>query len=537
MPSLSLSRVSLAWPDGRRVFDNLTFALPPGLSAVVGRNGIGKSTLLRLCAGALAPDAGHVSRPDSLAYVPQDVTLAADATVARVLGIADVVTALRAIEAGSVDAEHYAIVGDDWDIEERSVVLMASLGLPAFALDRRIGEVSGGEATLLAVSAALIALPDVLLLDEPSNNLDADAKDALAEALASRPGATALVSHDRALLARVDRIGQLRERDDRTTELRWFGGALDEFEAALTTERAAAERATASASQDVARQRRELTAHAERAGAKRRQGEKAVATKRYVGLAADAKRRQAQQTDARVRRIHEARLAESSRRLDEARATIARDRSIRADLPQTAVPPRRMVLRASGLVTRAGARLDAIVKGPERIHVAGRNGAGKTVLVETLLGIVAPVSGTVDVEVPVGYLRQSLGVLDDDASVLDNARRHAPAASAQEVRDQLGRFQFRGVAADAKAGTLSGGERFRAALACVLLARPEPQLLVLDEPTNNLDFESQAHLIEALGGYMGALLVVSHDEAFVAAMGPTRRWHVSAGDVADVPLA
>src|SRR5690606_36119293 len=135
------------------------------------------------------------------------------------------------------------------------------------------------------------------------------------------------------------------------------------------------------------------------------------------------------------------------------------------------------------------------------------------------------------------YLPQSLAVLDDAVSVVENVRRRAPDAAPQEVRDLLGRFQFRGNAADAMAGTLSGGERFRAALATVLLARPEPQLLVLDEPTNNLDFDSQAHLVDSLGAFGGALLVVSHDAAFVDAVAPTRRWEVGAGPVQETLIS
>ena len=256
-----------------------------------------------------------------------------------------------------------------------------------------------------------------------------------------------------------------------------------------------------------------------------------------VGLAADAKRRQAERTEARVRQIHEARVAKSRERLEEARAALPRDRTIRVDLPGTHVPPRRLILEARGLETRTGATLDALVRGPERIHIAGRNGAGKTTLMLTVLRVLEPVAGEVNVAVPVGYLPQNLAVLDDAVSVVENVRRRAPDAAPQEVRDLLGRFQFRGNAADAVAGTLSGGERFRAALASVLLARPEPQLLVLDEPTNNLDFDSQAHLVDSLGAFGGALLVVSHDAAFVDAVAPTRRWEVGAGPVQETLLS
>ena len=181
--------------------------------------------------------------------------------------------------------------------------------------------------------------------------------------------------------------------------------------------------------------------------------------------------------------------------------------------------------------------VSAAIQGPERILLAGRNGSGKTTLIETLLGDVTPASGHLSMGVPVGYLPQRLDVLDDALSVADNVRERAPGAAPQEIRDQLGKFQFRGDRADALAGTLSGGERFRAALACVLLARPQPQLLILDEPTNNLDFESQAQLVQALEGFEGALILVSHDDAFVDAIAPTRLWEIVEGTVRDVPIS
>ncbi len=536
MHALSLSHVSFSWPDGRRVFNDLSLSLPQGVSGIVGRNGIGKSTLLRLMAGDLSPTRGTVDIPPRLRFVPQSVTLAVSDTVADALGVAQRLRALRAIESGEGSAEHFEVLGDDWLVEDRSLALLASLGLSSLELDRPVGAVSGGEATLLAIGAALLDEPDVLLLDEPTNNLDSVARDALLAALAERDGATAVVTHDRTLLQLVDRIGELRELEDRTTELRWFGGALDEFEAARRAERAAAEQAVVTATAHVARQSRDLTAHREGAARKAKAGDKARAQRRVVGMAANTKRNAAERTDARVRAIHEERLAEAREALAEARAAIPRDRSIRIDLPGTEVPGRKEILSARGLVTRMGTRFEGAIVGAERIRVHGRNGAGKTTLVETLLGLRAPAEGEVTVHVPVGYLPQRLDVLDDSLSVVDNVRARAPQASAQEVRDQLGRFQFRGALADARAGTLSGGERFRAALATVLLARPEPQLLVLDEPTNNLDFESQSQLVQALESYKGALVVITHDDAFVEAIAPTRVWEVDGEAVTERAL-
>ena len=537
MPALSFSHVSFAWPHGRALFEDLSFALPPGLTALVGRNGIGKTTLIRLALGGLDPTAGRVERPPTVAYVPQDVALARGDSVAEVLGVAPRLRALRAIEAGSADPADYDALADDWGVEERSRAVLAGLGLDV-SLDRPVECTSGGEAVLLAVGAALLAGPDLLVLDEPTNNLDGASRAALAARLRTRAGATLVVTHDRALLEGVDRIAELREREDRTADLRWHGGPLAVLEESHEAERGAVARAVSNATAEVARERRALVAHVEGAGRKRRAGEKARAERRVVGLAADAKRHQAERTDARVRGIHQQRLEQARDRLDQARAAVPRDCAIRIDLPDTEVPARRLVMEARGLTTRTGSVLDALVRGPERLHLDGPNGAGKSTLIATLLGELAPAAGEVAVPVPVGVLRQRLDHLDDARSVLGNVRRAANAASEQEIRDQLGRFQIRGATADAAAGTLSGGERFRAALACVLLARPAPQLLVLDEPTNNLDLDSQAQLVEALAGFAGALLVVSHDAAFVEAVAPTRRWTVEpvAGRVADVML-
>jgi len=524
MHALSFSHLSFSWPDGREVFRDLTFALPPGLSGLVGRNGIGKSTLLRLATGSLSPTLGHVTRPPRLGYVPQHVTLAVGASVAQVLGVAERLAALRAIEAGSSEPAQYETLSDDWLVEERSLGMLRSLGLGSLELDRLVGDVSGGEATLLAIGAALLAKPDVLLLDEPTNNLDSSARELLLNALSVRSGATAVVTHDRSLLQGVDRIGELRELEDRTTELRWFGGALAEFEAAIAAERAAAAQAVVTASADVARQARDVVVRKEGEGKRRQRAAKARANHEVTRIGVNNKADQAAKTEARVAAVHEARLTAAREALAQARAAIPRDRSIRVGLPGTQVPQRRAIAEVTELVTRAGTELTATIRGPELIHLAGANGSGKTTLIETVLGMTRAVAGEVRVLVPAGYLPQRLDVLDDALSVIDNVALRAGEASSQEVRHQLGRFQFRGPAADALASTLSGGERFRAALACVLLASPEPQLLVLDEPTNNLDFESQTQLVQALEGYGGALLLVSHDAAFVDQLRPTRRW-------------
>ena len=188
------------------------------------------------------------------------------------------------------------------------------------------------------------------------------------------------------------------------------------------------------------------------------------------------------------------------------------------------------------MLPRVDTAVDLHLRGPERVALVGPNGSGKSTLLQVLLGELVPAAGSVRVGVPVGHLAQRPALPDEQASVVENVRRAAPDAPPQTVRAQLARLLFRGRDADRAVATLSGGERLRAALACVLLAEPAPQLLLLDEPTNDLDLVSVGHLVDALRGYEGALLVVSHDERFLDDLCLDRRLELpSPGGV--VPLA
>ncbi|WP_062070367.1 ABC-F family ATP-binding cassette domain-containing protein [Demequina sediminicola] len=536
MPSLSFSHLTFSWPDGTRVLDGVTGAVSDGLTALVGTNGTGKSTLLRLLAGELSPETGTVHRPSRVAYVAQDVALATDSPADAVMGLSDIRAAIRAVESGDVDQRHFDTIGDDWDAEERALATLAALGLPADTLTRTVGELSGGEVTRLALAAALHANPDVLLLDEPTNNLDQTATAQVLAALQRRHGATLVVSHDRRVLGAVAAIGELR-----ASSLRWFGGNLADYEAAVEAERERADAEVKSAAAEASRQQRELRAHIEGEGKRQRQGAKQG--KDMPKILANQRKANAQVTQAKTSAVHEARAEAARERLDAAKDAARRDREIRLDLPTTAVPPRRDVAALNDIALRGwrledGHRVNALIQGPERIVLTGANGAGKTTLLRALLSAsardyLAPSVGTVEIPVPVGYLPQRLDVLDPNLSVAHNVLRGAGGASPHEVREQLAKFLFRGAAAERPAGQLSGGERFRAALATVLLARPAPQLLLLDEPTNNLDFATREQLLQALNAYCGALVVVSHDADFVAQIGPTREWSLANGALTD----
>jgi ATPase subunit of ABC transporter with duplicated ATPase domains len=222
--SISLSSVSFAWSDGTCVFSGLDLLVPAGRCGLVGTNGAGKSTLVRLISGELTPASGHIVVSGEVGYLPQDLTLNADLRVAEFLGIAAVLEAIHAVDGGAVDSAYFDVIGDDWDIEHRALAALSQLGLPGDTLDRRMGELSGGEITQLGLGRALIRKPDVLLLDEPTNNLDADARARLYDMVVTWPHTLLAVSHDRELLERLDRIGDLRGG-----EVRWYGGGYQAY--------------------------------------------------------------------------------------------------------------------------------------------------------------------------------------------------------------------------------------------------------------------------------------------------------------------
>ncbi|MFG3504982.1 ABC-F family ATP-binding cassette domain-containing protein [Streptomyces sp. NPDC047821] len=517
--SITCTDLSFSWPDGTEVLDGFQLAVGPGRTGLIGVNGSGKSTLLKLIAGELAPADGTVRIAGEVGYLPQNATLDTALRVDQALGIAATRAALHAIEGGDASEEHFTAVGDDWDVEERALATLDQLGLGRIGLDRTIGEVSGGECVLLRLAALLLARPDVLLLDEPTNNLDLHARRRLYGAVEAWSGVLVVVSHDRELLELVDQIADLRDG-----EVSWYGGGYSAYEEALAAEQEAAERMVRVAEADVQRQKRELADAQVKLARRKRYGQKMYDSKREPKIVMNARKRAAQESAGKHRIMHTQKLAEAKERLDEAVEAVRDDDEIRVELPYTTVPPGRGVLVMRDLELRYGARVDGEweLRGPERIALVGRNGAGKTTLLRTIAGELQPVAGEVVTHVPLRFLPQRLDVLDDALSVVENVARFAPEATNNRIRARLARFLFRGARADQPAGTLSGGERFRAALAALLLAEPAPQLLMLDEPTNNLDMASVRKLTAALDAYEGALIVASHDVPFLESIGITR---------------
>ncbi|MFI6316556.1 ABC-F family ATP-binding cassette domain-containing protein [Nonomuraea sp. NPDC050556] len=500
--AITLHDLTFQWPDGTVALSAVNGTLAAGRTGLIGRNGAGKSTLLRLVTGALAPTAGRIVVSGEVGYLPQTLTLSHDLTLAGLLGIDGVLAAMRAIEDGEVDQEHFDVIGDDWDIEARADEALHRIGFTAADLDRSVTSVSGGEAMLIAITGLRLRRTPITLLDEPTNNLDRPTRALLADLVDDWPGTLVVVSHDLELLEHMDHTAELY-----AGRLTTFGGPYSAWKESLELEQAAAVQAARSAQQALKVEKRQRIEAETKLARRERTAKK---TQNIPKILAGNRASKAQVSAGAMRSTLDGKVQSAQAAVDAADARVREEEHIHLTLPDPDVPRGRRlaVLRALGR--------EIVIQGPERVALVGPNGSGKSTLVEEL---VQGRGGGELLTDRVGYLPQRLDGLDDGASSIENVRSVAPETPPGTIRNQLARLLLRGSSVDRPVGTLSGGERFRVSLAKLLLAEPAPQLLILDEPTNNLDLASVEQLAEALDAYRGALLIISHDQVFLERIG------------------
>ncbi|WP_099558800.1 ABC-F family ATP-binding cassette domain-containing protein [Hartmannibacter diazotrophicus] len=522
MPSsATLSRLNLAAPDGRLLFSNLDLSFGAERSGLVGRNGIGKTTLLRAIAGDLRPQSGTIATTGSVAFLRQALRPRPDEAIVDLFGARARLEILRRAEKG--EATLGEIEAADWTLESRINAELARVNLDT-PLDTRLAQLSGGETTRARLAALVFAKPDLLLLDEPTNNLDRSGRDAVIALLAERRGAAIVVSHDRELLEGMDAIVELT-----TLGASRHGGGWSDYRRQKAIEIEAARHDLSTAERQLGEIDRKAQQVAERKSRKDGGGRRKASKGDMPAIIAGGRRDRSEDTGGTMARLAKTRRTQAAAAVSDALNRVEVLLPFSVVLAPTGLPAGREILKldmvsAGYIPGRPVFRdLSFSIVGPERVAIAGPNGAGKTTLLKIIAGALPPWTGEARVTPDFAMFDQTVSLLDSAQTILENFRHINPAADENACRRALARFMFRADAAHQTASTLSGGQLLRAGLACVLGGPTPPSLLILDEPTNHLDVESLEAVEAGLRAYDGALLVISHDETFLEAIGISRR--------------
>ena len=520
-PSFILHQVTCQFPTGDTLFGPLNLTLEPSLCALVGRNGSGKTRLLRLLAGLDEPASGHIERFGSHAWVAQQHVISPQTTLAELLGYDAIFAARKRIDSGDYQPDDLELLDGRWDVAERLSEAFINAQLPPFDPDKPAGELSGGERIRALLCGAFTAEADFMLLDEPTNHLDRQGRAWFFDQLHRFQGGVLVASHDRELLEQVPRILELS-----ASGLRSYGGNYADYQTQRDAEQQAARAALEHAATE--RKRTRVRMQKEHDDSQRRSA-KTLRTVDTLNIASFERVKYKGAAKERIgswKKQHSEQNEALNAAVNKARERVEEDNPVMFTLPGSQIPEGKQVLVLEDLVLPhvPVPPLNLRMDGPMRVALKGPNGCGKSTLLKTLLGEIAPRSGTCRVSVSCGYLDQHLSRLDLSQSVMTHLNLSHTPLEEGGLRTRLAQLQLGADKVTLPLAELSGGERLKAALACVLWRAEATQLLLLDEPTNHLDLASVQAIEAALAGFPGALLVVSHDEAFLRGLTLTHEW-------------
>ncbi|HHA1842047.1 TPA: ABC-F family ATP-binding cassette domain-containing protein [Enterobacter asburiae] len=520
-PSFILHQVTCQFPTGDTLFGPLNLTLEPSLCALVGRNGSGKTRLLRLLAGLDEPATGHIERFGSHAWVAQQHVISPQTTLAELLGYDAIFTARKRIDSGDYQPDDLELLDGHWDVAERLSEAFINAELPPFDPDKPAGELSGGERIRALLCGAFTAEADFMLLDEPTNHLDRQGRAWFYDQLSRFQGGVLVASHDRELLEQVPRILELS-----ASGLRSYGGNYADYQTQRDAEQQAARAALEHAATE--RKRTRVRMQKEHDDSQRRSA-KTLRTVDTLNIASFERVKYKGAAKERIgswKKQHSEQNEALNAAVNKARERVEEDNPVMFTLPGSQIPEGKQVLVLEDLVLPhvPVPPLNLRMDGPMRVALKGPNGCGKSTLLKTLLGEIAPRSGTCKVSVSCAYLDQHLSRLDLSQSVMTHLNLSHTPLEEGVLRTRLAQLQLGADKVTLPLAELSGGERLKAALACVLWRAEATQLLLLDEPTNHLDLASVQAIEAALVGFPGALLVVSHDEAFLRGLTLTHEW-------------
>ena len=519
MSRVILKNISYKVPDGTKIFGNLSFSFNSELTGLVGRNGIGKSTLAKIINLDIIPDSGTVEISGKVKYQPQILDAMREKTVSDLFPIKEKYDALKRLESGKGNQDDLVILDDDWELEERIEKVRQEMNISYIDLTRHYDSLSGGEKVRCMFAAILLDNPDFIILDEPTNHLDDEGRSIVYDFVKNWDKGMIVVSHDRSLLRLMNSIAELS-----SAGLRSYGGNYDFYLQQKILEDAAVENEIKNINSELKKAVKNKNEVIQRQQKRNISGEKKAVKSNLPKVMAHLLKGSGEKTLKKLTDIHTEKIDNIESKLSDAKSKQRADRNIKLDLEQGTQ------IKRSNLITAANINfsyepnkfiwkedLSFTLYGGERAALKGKNGSGKTTLLKMILGDLKPAKGEMKVRTErIGMLDQELTMLDGELSILENIKAASEGKMPEhQLRIRLGRFLFYKDDVFKKVNVLSGGERMRAGLACLLSSCKVPDLIILDEPTNNLDLESIEELTNGLNEYTGAILAVSHDADFL----------------------
>lgn len=523
---LQLQDITYLHPNRDLLFSGLNLAVNRhDKMALIGNNGTGKSTLLKLMAGTILPASGSIKRESDTYYLPQLYGQFNALSIARALGIADKLDALKKILAGDVTESNLEVLGDDWSVEERCREALAYWELDVPELTQKMHTLSGGQKTKVFLAGIRLQQPEIVLLDEPSNHLDKAARKKLNEYVQSTTATVVLVSHDRTLLNLADTVCELSKRG-----ITVYGGNYDFYVEQKQLEEDALQQSLKSKEKELRKAQETAKDALERKQRNDVRGKKKQEKAGVPKIFMNTLRNKAEQSSSRLKNVHAGKTETAAKELNELRKELPGTDKMKIDFDNSTLHRGKVLAEATAInfgyneILLWQKPLDFEISSGERISIEGGNGSGKTTLIKMILGELQPQYGMMKrAAFRAIYIDQEYLFIDNTLTVYEQAEQvNSGALQEYEIKLRLNRFLFPQSCWDKPCSALSGGEKMRLMLCCLAIRNQAPDMIILDEPTNNLDIQNIEILTEAINGYAGTVLVVSHDQRFLEEINTTR---------------
>ncbi len=514
-----LQNISYTHPNKEELFSHLSLTVNTSDKiALIGNNGSGKSTLLKIIAGKLFPSEGKITIDADPYYVPQIFGQYNHLNIAQSLRIENKLEALHEILEGNATEKNFNLLNDDWTIEERCKEALNYWQLPDLDLMQKMETLSGGQKTKVFLAGISIHQPEFILLDEPSNHLDSEGRELLYNFIQSSKSTMIIVSHDRKLLNLLNTVCELGQQG-----IRIYGGNYEFYSSQKQVEKNALMHDIHS-NEKIMRKAKEkewetIERHQKLDARGKRKQEKAGVAK----IMMNTLRNNAEKSTSKIKNVHAEKISGIHQELQDLRSALPAIDKIKFGFDDSALHKGKILFSGSNINFKYDNKflwnknLHILIHSGERIVLKGENGSGKTTLIKIILGKAKPQTGIVFcADNQAVYIDQDYSLINNKLKIYEQAQQYNSAALQEhEIKIRLNRFLFTKEDWEKSCGALSGGERMRLILCCLTLSNQSPDIIILDEPTNNLDIQNIEILTEAINEYCGTLIVVSHDEYFL----------------------